>query len=249
MLADGLPAGTRAARLPALVSRRYGRGLVLLVNGDGLWKWGFYPKAAGPPDVYKNLWIRLFQWAVSFAEFNPGSDFAIQTDRGAARPKEAVRVQVIAKPHAAVNTPSVRLYRGDVFLREAALAQDGERPGSWAGLVSMEEPGLYRLSVETAKVPRRAPRRRSPDPAPAGRARRVASADGDFMRTLADLSGGRAVTRAEVPDLVKQLEESETVEQKGNMEWEPAWDKAWVALLLAGCFGAEWYWRRKRGML
>ncbi len=248
VLADGLPAGTEGGAFPALVSRRYGRGLVLLVNGDGLWKWGFYPKAAGPQDVYKNLWIRLFQWAVSFAEFNPGSDFAIQTDRGAARPKEAVRVQVIAKPHAAVQTPSVRLYRGDVFLREAALAPDGERPGVWAGLVSMEEPGLYRLSVETAKGPE-AGAQATIQILPPPTEQDELSADGEFMRSLADLSGGRPVTRAEVPDLVKHLEAPESVEQKGNMEWEPAWDKAWAALLLAGCFAAEWYGRRKRGLL
>ena len=35
-----------SGKFPALLVRRYGQGVTGLVNGDGLWKWDFYPGSA-----------------------------------------------------------------------------------------------------------------------------------------------------------------------------------------------------------
>jgi hypothetical protein len=52
-----------------------------------------------------------------------------------------------------------------------------------------------------------------------------------------------------LPDLVRSLEEPRAIERKGGVEWDPAWDSAWPAGLLAACFSLEWFWRRKRGLM
>ncbi len=248
VLADGVPKGGDSRVFPALVSRRYGLGLVLLINGDGLWKWGFYPKVAEAHDVYKSLWIRLFQWAVSYAEFNPGSDYAIRTDRGTARAREPVRVLVSAKPHAALTSPVVRVYRGDQFLQEIPLAAHEEQKGQWIGLAMLDEPGIYRLSAETpggAASGAQTTLQILPPPSEAD----ALSADGEYLRELAAVSGGRMITREELPALIKTLEAPLTVEQRGYVEWDPAWDRAWLAVLLVLCFSCEWFWRRKQGLM
>jgi hypothetical protein len=249
VLAEGVPASGDGKPFPALVSRRHGRGLVLMVNGDGLWKWGFYPKVSESHDVYRNLWIRLFQWSVSFAEFNPGAEYAIRTDRGTVRAGEPVRVRVTAKLHAEAALPRVRLFQGDRFIRDLPLAEaEAGQTGQWIGLAAIETPGIYRLSVETAAggaSGAQATLQVLPPPSEGDEL----SADPAFLRELAALSGGRVVSPDELPDLVRSLEEPRAIERKGGVEWDPAWDSAWPAGLLAACFSLEWFWRRKRGLM
>jgi len=250
VLAEGVPrgAGPTGKTFPALVTRRFGRGLVIMVNGDGLWKWGFYPNAGAERDIYRNLWVRLFQWAVSFLEFNPGSDFAVHVDRATARIGEAVRVQVSARVQETVEMPALRVYRGATPVQAVALAAEPSRDGAWLGLVRLNTPGIYRIAAET-QAGRSLDAQATVQVVPPPGETDELSADPAFLDSLAALSGGRRVTRGELPALVKQFETPVATEQRGDVVWDPAWDSAWAALALLLLFALEWYWRRRQGLL
>ncbi len=246
-LADGLPNQPGESAFPLLVSKRYGSGMVLLINADGLWRWGFDPDISDGNDVYQNLWIQLFQWAVSFAEFNPGSDYMIRTDRSTTHIGEPLRVRVRARAHVKAEDPVVRIYQGRSQVQDLTLAADAETGGGWSGLLSLTVPGIYRLAVQTADGRDLGAQTSVQLLPPAGEADNL-SADTDWLNELARKSGGRVVTRAELPELVKQLEVTKTTLRKGDVYWETLWDKAWLLLSILIFFTLEWIFRRRQGL-
>jgi len=246
VLAEGAAPGGGVA-FPALVSRRLGRGLVVLVNGDGLWRWGFFPQVTEEHDLYRNLWLRLFQWAVTATEFNPGADFAIHADPGTVRLGDAVRVRVVARSNVGDERPSVQVYRGAEHLQAIAMAADRE-PHQWSGMLTPGGPGSYRLVVETSSKRDTAIQTTVLVLPQAGETDQVA-ADAEFLRELAELSGGRVLRREEITPLIRDLSSPVRIESEGEIEWDPEWDRGWFALLVCGCLSLEWYWRRRQGLL
>ena len=78
--------------------------------------------------------------------------------------------------------------------------------------------------------------------------KRELSADPETMRQLAEISGGAVLTAkdvAQLPEIVRHRDaERELLHRR-----HPAWDRWW---LLAGIFallGAEWWLRRREGLL
>lgn len=246
-LADGVPNQAGEKAFPLLVSKRYGNGLVLLINADGLWRWGFNPETADDHDVYQNLWIQLFQWAVSFAEFNPGADYMIRTDRGTAHIQEPLRVLVRARAHVKAEDPVVQVYQGGLPVHNLALAANGETGAGWSGLLSLSAPGVYRLAAQTPDGKDLGAQTSIQILPPPGESDNL-SADADFLNELAEKSGGRVVTSEEVPEIVRRLETPKTVVRKGDVYWESLWDNAWVLVSIFLLFALEWTFRRRQGL-
>jgi hypothetical protein len=246
-LADGVPNQAGEPTFPLLVSKRYGSGLVLLINADGLWRWGFDPDISDDNPVYQNLWIQLFQWAVSFAEFNPGSDYMIRTDHSTAHIHEPLRVRVRARAHVRAEDPVVQVYQGRLPVQHLALAVDGQTDAGWSGLLALSSPGIYRLAVQNTDGKDLGAQTSIQILPPPGEADQL-SADAGFLKELAEKSGGRIVARDDLPDLVKQLEAPMTTVRKGDVHWETLWDKAWVLVSILLLFTLEWTFRRRQGL-
>lgn len=247
VLADGVVNNTRGKAFPLLISKRYGRGLVLLINGDGLWRWGFFPEVADQSDVYQNLWIRLFQWAVSFTEFNPGADYLIRTDRSMIRIGEPLGVRVRARAHVKPEKLVVRVYRNETLVHTLSLADESAHQSAWSGLVTPASQGIYRLAVETPAGEDLGAQTTIQVLAPPGESDDL-SADAAFLETLATQSGGRIITRDALSDMVAEFETRTKSVQAGDVSWEALWDKAWVMTMLMLLFSLEWYWRRRQGL-
>ena len=248
VLAEGVPAGGRGDPFPLLVSRRYGRGLILLVNGDGLWKWGFFPQISEQHDLYRNLWTRLFQWTVSFAEFNPGTDYAIQTDRSSVPARDPMHVRVTSRAATPVGRPVVRVYQGSQPIGGVTLASDETTANNWLGVLVIERPGIYRLALE-APDGESLNTQTTIQVVPAPGEGDDLSADPEFLRALAELSGGKLVQPDELAGVISLFDRQRRHKRKGDLVWDPAWDAPWCALILLALFGAEWYLRRRQGLL
>lgn len=246
-LADGVPNQAAEPPFPLLVSKRYGSGLVLLINADGLWRWGFDPDIADGNPVYQNLWIQLFQWAVSFAEFNPGSDYLIRTDHSTAHINEPLRVRVRTRAHIQAKDPVVQVYQGRLPVQHLVLAADAQTGAGWSGLLALSAPGIYRLAVQTPDGKDLGAQTSIQIFPPPGEADQL-SADASFLKELAEKSGGRLVARKDLPDLVQQLEAPKTTVRKGDVHWETLWDKAWVLVSMLLLFALEWIFRRRQGL-
>jgi hypothetical protein len=74
------------------------------------------------------------------------------------------------------------------------------------------------------------------------------SADPGLMRQIAEAGGGKALSLDEIKSLPRLLSESEAWFQK-KPEPQSIWDRWEVLALILGLLGAEWFIRRRLGLV
>jgi hypothetical protein len=73
--------------------------------------------------------------------------------------------------------------------------------------------------------------------------------DTDTLARLARDSGGQVWALADLEKLAASLWQRDTAAVSGKPVWESAWPRGWVAILITLLFGAEWWIRRREGLL
>ncbi|NOY76065.1 MAG: hypothetical protein GXP32_09805, partial [Kiritimatiellaeota bacterium] len=139
---------TRNASVPILITRRLGRGVVIAVNGEGLWKWDFFPLKGETGDFYKDFWTQLVFWAAKYADFLPNQDFALNLSATIVDPGAMVAVVVNSrhKKLADEENISIEISKGAKVVKRIVPASS-PRGGVWRGVFAMDSPGTYRVSL------------------------------------------------------------------------------------------------------
>ena len=251
VLAEGTVEG-KQTRVPLLIVRRYGRGMVAAVNADGLWRWDFRPEMREQGAVYQQFWVQLMQWCATYSEFRPGQDYAVRLRDAAAEPGQAVRAVVAWRgPASPEPKPVLKFTRNGQPFGDAAAtalpATDGGR--EWAAVIAPTEPGRYEIRVADPSRPGKlegeatlnvtAPPSEADDLRP----------DPESLATLARESGGQVWALADLEKLAAQLWQRDSAIVHGKPRWEALWPKWWIAALVTLAFGAEWWIRRREGLL
>ncbi len=234
--------------LPVLVSRRYGKGMILLLNADGLWKWDFFPGEESVDAQYETFWSQLIQWAVTYSEFLPGQNWALRLSETIAYPNTPIRATVTHRGGGeSAAEPDLEVYRGSERIRSLQLVGDPGR--SWEATLNLAEPGNYRVhcgdAADSAETGVSMP---VTILAPPGE-RDQLSADPEFLREFAEASGGRAIDASEIPEIVAHLENKGSVVDLNQAEWQPLWDHGWNLALLLFFPALEWFVRRRSGLM
>ena len=238
-------------RLPVLVSRRYGNGQIVLLNADGLWKWDFFPSKEGLERQYETFWSQLIQWAVTYSDFLPGQDLALQLSESIVYADAPVRGTVLHRSgaEAAGVQPVLEVFRGDERISEVEAIRPTETSVEWETSISLAEPGSYRVRVVDRANPDALgpslPLTILPQPSEGDEL----SADPDFLKAFAEASGGRLITAEELSDAVAELDGKATVVDLNRAEWEPAWDTWWALIFVLFFPALEWFTRRRSGLL
>ena len=252
-LAEGHIEGTTGAsgRFPALLMRRYGQGVTGLVNGDGVWKWDFYPEARDLGNCYEDFWTQLIQWMASYSEFLPGQDFSLRlpATRGPASTPVPISLSFRGsgnppQPTLKITSPSGQ----ETTSRPASLPDPSGRP-LWRASFTPEAPGEWTLAVID-------PREKAPPtptaiftvPHPPAESDDL-SPDPDFLTRIAKATGGTTITPANLPTF---LQKNITAQAPATLEsgaiWQPAWNHTPIAILITLLFAAEWLLRRRQGL-
>ena len=247
--ADGVVrAGHSAFTVPLVISRRYGRGLTVTINAEGFWQWDFIPQKQETRKLYAEWWRQLLNWTVAYAEFLPGQRYALSLSAAALDAGQPVRARVLSRagaPPPAGGAPVVELWRDGALIRSVTATPAGAaEQGAWEALFTVEDSGLYRVAL------RGAPDVSAPLQvlAPPGEADNTSAAP-ERLKEIAALTGGRVLRAADLPAVVATLEGGAEHQDLGKALWSPAWDRVWVALWLTACFAAEWFLRRRNGLL
>ena len=246
VLVEGmLPVGDRAVPLPAVVARRYGKGIVLLVNAEGLWQWDFFPSVTGAETMYKEFWTQLMQWAVTYAEFLPGHEYALSLSSSAVLPGVPVRARVghrgTERPE---DPPRVRVVGDGDTIQEFPVSP-GTEEGVWEAVFSLQEPGTYRVELAGPKSPPCATLHIRTPPTELD----DTSADPDFLKALAEASGGAVITETDIAGTVAALEPAAEAVDMNRAVWVPLWDTWWLLCAMLTFFGVEWFTRRRNGLM
>jgi hypothetical protein len=246
VLVEGVATGDSRQRFPAVASMRYGKGIVIAVNAEGLWQWDFFA-AAETRAAYGEFWTELVQWAVTHADFVPGYHYAVRLGAATAAPGDTVPIRIARRGPDASPALTLRIAGASGPAMLAPAPADG-RADRWEAVFSPESPGLYRVElVEAAGGAPLAPVETLEVPAPPGE-RDELGADPGYLKRLASESGGKLAEPADWDAVVAAMGSDAPVAIEGEAVWESLWDRAWVLLAVVGVFCVEWFLRRRSGL-
>ena len=99
ILAEARDAGS-GATFPAIIHRRYGRGEVLSVAVEGLWRWSFNPKTTATNNLFDRFWDQLLVWLVAGGDITPSHALLLPREHGQPALGENVHAAPgLARPH------------------------------------------------------------------------------------------------------------------------------------------------------
>lgn len=249
VLAEGtMEIGGKESTFPALVCRRAGKGMVLTVNAEGLWQWDFFPSVSDAKQAYREIWAQLLQWVVTYSEFLPGQEYALRMSDAAVYPDTPVSVKVSKRGPVASLEPALKVFEGGTVVHEATAGKLPDAANRWNATFTMAKPGVYR--VELADVPSSAG-----GPCAVFQVNRLPtendelSADRAFLAGLAEDSGGIVIGEKDLAKLLVPPAQAEATPENARVRWVSLWDRAWYLCLVLLFFGAEWFIRRRSGLI
>lgn len=239
-----------ASPKPLLVTRDFDRGRVSALAVDSTWRW----RMRGFDAAHRRFWRRLILWSahkddqvgenvwVRLAQrtFSPGAklEFTLGAQTPEGQPiADATFSPMVVGPDGTRSRASVRR-RGDEWVGEFTL------PGGPAGDYFLE------VSADDAQK----------KPLGTARARfHVFGQDLELdnpnaypgaLKSLAEMTvGGRAITPAEFADVVRELRAKSLEKRAETPELESLWDRWEFLALFTTLLVAEWFLRKKWGLV
>jgi hypothetical protein len=231
---------------PVLVAyQRYGQGKALCLNASGLWRWSFRETGQTESEAaYQRFWVSLMQWLIGGAQFLPGSDVALTSARRYYNSEQAMQFLIstrnldrgIYQPRLIISsgTNSTEVEpraRGESFVAEA---------GPFA-------PGTYHVVLKN-NIGKPAELSQTIEVVSASIEKQELSADPGAMRMLAEKSGGAVVEANDIPRLPEIVKRWEAERELSHRQ-QSVWDRWWVMAGLLALLVAEWWSRRREGLL
>jgi hypothetical protein len=233
---------------PLLVAREYGEGRVLAFAADSTWRWVMQ----GAGEQHRRFWRQLVLW---LAKQDDAEQDALWVRLAQRRISPGTPLEFdagLTKPDGSAVA--------DVSMDGTLVAPGGQRrpiriarqAGGFSGVIAdCAEPGDWTLIVKAAKPG---------DPTPRERAARFTVFRQDLelanprsnpllMRQLAEGTTGGVRLPEELPAIFAELAaRPPAFETREQWSYSP-WDKWPMLLLLAGCMSAEWFLRKRWGLV
>jgi hypothetical protein len=228
-----------------LAYQRYGQGKTLSLNASGQWRWSFRETGQEESEVaYERFWISLLQWLLSGSQFLPGADVALASARRYYSSEQPMQFLISTRNLArAIYQPHLTI-RGGTQAVEVEPRQRGESFVAEAGPFA---PGTYRVTLRN-NVGKPAELAQDVEVVSASVEKRELSADPGTMRKLAEISGGAVLTADDVAHMPAVVRRWEAARQIGHRQ-QSVWDRWWWMTGMLGLLGAEWWFRRREGLL
>jgi len=231
------------AKMPILVSERYGKGQVLYIASDELWRWRFHPGAA----EHRRLWGQMVS-ALAMARLLGSSDKAqIETDRS----EYAVgdRAQLIAHLLDANYNPVVAdsvqaTIKHDLSAETVTLSAAKDQPGVFTGEWVPNAEGRVTISVDSGGD--------TADRTVSVVNPRIEFEDigqhQELLQRMATASSGAYLELQDIDQLAKALEAKQETANERHAE-RTLWNAPGVMVLLVLFLGCEWFLRKRSDML
>ncbi len=240
------PAGEGAGRV-VMAFQRYGKGRSMVLAVQDTWLWQMDHTVPLEDQSHENFWRQLLRWLV--AETPDPVEAAPSTVSVEAGEPVTLEATVLDAGFVEVNGASVNarvtLPTGEA--RELPMEWNVSEDGRYTASFTPRMDGLFEVSVDAGR-----------DTVTLGSAAtsvRVAPGTDEFrdprqrrslMERIAEETGGRYYTpetASTLPEDLRFTGGGVTVTEERDL-----WDMPILFLLLAGLMGAEWGYRRKRGL-
>jgi hypothetical protein len=236
-----------AGDVPVLAVQRFGRGAAAVFGVQDTWLWQMHAGVSLEDQTHESLWRQLLRWSLD--EVPDRVELSANPTRVAPGEPVVLRARVAdeayletndAQVTARVTTPAGRLV-------EVPLAWTLKEDGAYEGRFVAEEMGMYSVEGDS---------RRGNDTTHAASAALLVDDYGadveqaelraPLLRRIASETGGRYYPLADASRLAEDVgftESGVTVRESRDL-----WDMPIVFFLLVGLLGAEWGYRRWRGL-
>ena len=231
-----------------LASHRYGRGKAIALAVQDPWRWQMHATLAVEDQRHERFWSQLIRWLVE--DVTDPISATPERERIEAGETVPLVAEVLDSAYLAVNAAevvaSVVSPTGDV--RVESLAWTIDEDGIYRGAVDLDEVGVHTVEVIATRGEEELGRTATfvqvgpSDEEYFDASRRTAS-----LRRLAESTGGRFYTPETVDELAEDLRftgAGVTIREERDL-----WDMPIILVLLLGLVGAEWGFRRMRGMI
>ena len=231
---------------PVLMAyQRYGQGRTISLNAGGLWRWSFRESGQDESEIaYQRFWISLLQWLLGGSEFLPGSDVALTSARRYYSNEQPMQFLISTRNLDRTIYQPRLLISGNGKTTEVEPRARGESFVAEAGPFA---PGTYTVTLKN-NVGKPAELSSSIEVVSASVEKRELSADPETMRQLAEISGGAVIVAndvARLPEIVRRWEAAREL----SHQRQSVWDRWWIMAGIFGLLGAEWWLRRREGLL
>lgn len=238
--------------LATIAYQRYGKGKVMSIGATGMWRWAIMPpEFAQYDDIYARFWGQMVRWLVSDSDFLPGQELSFRTDRYTYDLGEMVQLNVRTKfmeaqalnPVATVAAPSGKTVR-------IPIEADPQSPGAYTANYLPDEEGEFIATLEYGDgATRNAPQDSAPFTVYSDNTEtRFVSADHALLDDIAKATGGETIPLDRLdtlPEKVLAFEQQTRTESKQI----DVWDKLGVFSALLAFLAAEWFARRRSGLV
>jgi uncharacterized membrane protein len=237
--------GADGASNPILIVGSYGKGRVLILGTDFSWKWYMGMLAQGKGNwAYLRFMERMVRWLTKDPSLDP-VQIALPEAKGEIGQEIGIEIQVKDEDSL---TKSKGIISFSVFnsdgIKMVSQLKGGGTQGQYLGSFVPEKGGIHKIRVETLEghleesfVVREG--MENLDGAP----------DHENLKEIAAATGGKILSNKE--DLLKEAQTHAERGQKHFVEERrlPLWGSPYLLVLILGFLGAEWYLRRKGGMI
>ena len=236
------------SRQVVLAYHRYGRGKVIVLPVQDTWIWQMHADVTLEDQTHETFWRQLLRWLIDGVP----DPVAAQSESEVVEPGQVVNlsVEVGDSAYLEVNDGSVVATvlspGGDSVTVPLDWAVDED--GRYDGTFTTNEAGLYEVSVRASRgTDTLGTAVTFVNAAPSTAEYFDASMRGTTLRRVAEETGGRFYTPETVADLPEDI--SLTGAGVTLTEERDLWDMPILLLLLLSLMGAEWGYRRTRGLI
>lgn len=230
-----------------LAHQRYGRGNVIALPVQDTWQWQFHADVPLEDLSHETFWRQLLRWLVTGVPRQV--DVRMPRDRVAPGEPIIITADIRDGTYLELNGASVTAQvagpAGIAF--DIPLEWTVDRDGEYRGSFTPPEPGLYEVRVRAQHDDAVLEGSTWVEAAPPVAEYFGAQMRAPLLRRIADETGGRFYTLddlATLPEDIRYTERGTTVQEQKDL-----WDMPIVFLLLVGLVGAEWTYRRLRGLI
>ncbi|MCX6618884.1 MAG: glutamine amidotransferase, partial [Acidobacteria bacterium] len=232
---------------PLLVDHNFGDGRVLAFAGDSTWRWWLHDFAA----VHKRFWRQIVLWLAKKDETTE-SNVWVRLEKRRFAPAELIEFTAGARSPQGEPVADaqfdVQVVLPDGTRRQLRPVRQGEQViGS---LRDAQTPGDYAIEVTATH---------GGEALGSARARLLvyqqdleldnAAADSAALESLAAMTGGQSLAPEQLPELIQRLaKRTQDLDVQQETKTTP-WDKWPFFLALVGLLGAEWYLRKRWGLV
>lgn len=232
--------------MAVLAYQRYGRGKVMTVASDGLWRWALLPPRLSKYDsAYGEFWGQVIRWLISGSEFLPGMDVTFRTTRKVYAPGETVRFNILLRSEFPDYQARIEILTPDGGSRTLYPEVDPDTTGLWSASFNPGTEGEYTASLVSNHQPQRLETRFSCQYS--SWEDQIVAADHDLLKRICIASGGSYLELADLHRLPGILAaKSKTIELAPRRN--DVWDTRLLLFVLVGIFSIEWLGRRRLGV-